>query len=336
MVFLPMLLLAAVPQAPLAEEVAESIRRGGERSGEWGLVEDQMAILGLGQIVLEHPETRAHWLPVMDLAAEHLLRPSRRAFATQQWGSDGFAHLDEARGDAWLGWIDLALSMLRRVDPQTRFARVNDEITEALARRLTRAPHALIETYPHQSFPTDVAACAAAIALHDQATGTPRPMLSGWAAQFRSAWIDPQSGYLWQRGDAKTGAHRDAPRGSGTAVSAYFLSFSHPDLSRDLGLALERHQRALFGYAAISEYPAGYDGSGDVDSGPVVLGTSVVATGFSLGAARANGLQDLYERLLKTTRLFGVPLEEGGRERYWAGGSLGNAILLAQLTTPLR
>jgi len=318
----------------LAPSVAIAIDRDEQRpEGEWGLVTDEMAILGLGQIVLAHPETRERWVPVMEKAARHMMRPSQRAFATRAWGSDGLDHLGDARGEAWLGWPDLALSMLRLVHPETPLAGLNDRITDTLERRLSRAPHGLIETYPGQSFPTDVAACVAAIALRARATSGDRSALvSAWTHTFRATWIDPTSGYLWQQGDARTGAHRDAPRGSGTAVTAYFLSFADPDLSRDLTLALERHQASILGFSAIREYAEGYDGTGDIDSGPVVLGTSVTATGFAIGAALANGRSDLATRLLRTARSFGVSAPAGAGFEFAAGGPLGNAILLAQLT----
>lgn len=302
-------------------------------SGEWRLVSDQMAILGLGQVVLAHPALRARYAPVMQRAARTMMQPAQRAFATRAWHGDALAHLDHGRGNAWLGWPDLALSMLRLIDPHTPFARLNDRITEALARRLARAPHALIETYPGRSFPTDVAACAAAIALHDRATGSDhRALLRRWERRFRAGYVDPRSGYLWQQGDARSGAHRDAPRGSGTAVSAYFLSFVDARLSAQLTDALARHERSLLGFGAIREYAEGYSGHGDVDSGPVIDGVSVTATGFALGAARANGRRGLFEDLLRTTRLFGVPATHAGATRFATGGFFGNAILLAQLT----
>jgi len=318
----------------LAPPVALAIDRDAQRpEGEWGLVTDQMAILGLGQIVLAHPETRERWVPVMEKAARHMMRPSQRAFATRAWGSDGLDHLDDARGEAWLGWPDVALSMLRLVHPETPLAGLNDRITDALERRISTAPHGLIETYPGQSFPTDVAACVAAIALRARATHVDRSALvSAWTHTLRAVWIDPASGYLWQQGDARTGGHRDAPRGSGTAVTAYFLSFVDPDVSRDLTFALERHEVTVLGFSAIREYAEGYDGVGDIDSGPVILGTSVTATGFTVGAALANGRNELATRLLRTTRSFGVASSTGTGVEFAAGGALGNAILLAQLS----
>jgi len=88
----------------------------------------------------------------------------------------------------------------------------------------------------------------------------------------------------------------------------------------------------VLGFSAIREYAEGYDGVGDIDSGPVILGTSVTATGFTVGAALANGRNELATRLLRTTRSFGVASSTGTGVEFAAGGALGNAILLAQLS----
>ncbi len=301
--------------------------------GEWELVGYQMAILGLGQMVHEHPELRARYLPLMERAAERMMRPGQRAFATRAWHGDGLRHLSTNRGDAWLGWPNLALSMLTSIEPDNAQAALNGRITEALARRLARARYAVIRTYPRQSFPTDVAACAASIALYDRATGADHSaLLQRWTHDFERLYVDPRSGYLWQQANSHTGAGRDAPRGSGTAVTAYFLSFVDADLSAKLTDALARHERVVLGFGAEREYPDGYAGSGDVDSGPVLAGVSIAATGFTLGAARANGRRRIFARTLRTTRLFGVSTPHAGGTRFAVGGFFGNALLLAQLT----
>jgi len=323
-------------QVALADQVAAFVVRdeqGARFEGQWALVTYQMTILGLGQLVRAHPELRARYVPAMELAATRMMRREQRAWAARAWGSDGLLHLDAARGDAWMCWPDLAISMLRLVHPETAFARQNDRVTAALARRLAHAPHALIETYPGSSFPTDVAACVAAVSLHARATGAPRPgWLARWEREYRARWIDPRTGYLWQQGDWRTGAHRDAPRGSGTAVAAYFFTFVDVALVKDLERALARHESSLLGFGAVREYAEGHAGPGDVDSGPVVLGVSVTATGFALGAARAAGDRALFTDVMRTTHLFGVPTGRDGGTWFATGGPFGNALLLAQLT----
>jgi hypothetical protein len=191
----------------------------------------------------------------------------------------------------------------------------------------------MIETYPGETWPPDVAAVAGSIGLYARATGRDHgPMLERWAERFARCAID-RSGYLVQRVRSGSCAALDAPRGSGTAIAAYFVGFAQPTLSRRLHAALiASGHRSLLGFGALREYAPGYSGSGDVNAGPVVLGVSVGATGFGIGAARTHGDRELYRELVRTLYLFGVPVERGGRQWFATGGALGNALVLAMLT----
>jgi hypothetical protein len=224
--------------------------------------------------------------------------------------------------------------MLRAVDPGTRHAALHDRLTEALAERLARSATGLIETYPGETWPPDVAAVAGSIGLHARVTGVDRrAMLDTWATRFASCAVD-KSGYLVQRVRSGTCISKDAPRGSGTAIGAYFIGFAHAALARRLcGALASAGLTSVLGFGAIREYAPGHHGRGDGNSGPTLFGVSVGATGFGLGAARACGDRDLYRRLYRTTHLFGAPVDVGGgARRFAAGGVLGNALLLAMLT----
>ena len=102
------------------------------------------------------------------------------------------------------------------------------------------------------------------------------------------------------------------------------------------------------GFGATREYPPGQPGSGDVDSGPVVLGASVSATGFTLAASRIHGDRTTFTRTWATAYLFGAPVDravsrEGDDEageaevasaarNFGLGGPLGDGLMFALLT----
>ena len=75
-------------------------------------------------------------------------------------------------------------------------------------------------------------------------------------------------------------------------------------------------------------------GAGDIDSGPVVLGFGVSASGFAIGASRAHGDRETFTGLYATAHLFGAPWDEDGSRTYATGGPIGDAILFAMLTAP--
>ena len=294
----------------------------------------QMALLGLGQIVLAHPEKKDAYLPAMRLAARHLATPATLAYASKVYGHSGLERMGPGEGHAYLGYINLGLSMLRRIDPHADIAALNDRLTDALARNIDASPNGLIETYPGETWPPDVAAVIGSIGLHAQATGTDRrALLERWAKRFERCTVHVPTGLLVQRLDPGACDPADAPRGSGTAIAAYFLSFATPELARRLYDGLARSAwRSIDGFGGFREYPDGFHGDGDVDAGPIVLGVSVGATGFGLGAAKVHGDRDRFVGLWRSTKLFGVPTSVGDRTAFAPGGVLGNALLLAMLT----
>lgn len=300
--------------------------------GEWAFGTYMMATLGLGQVVLSHPEERARLLPAMRQSAAQLTQNQTNAFGSEAWGNVGLDTLAHGHGHGYLGYANLALSMLRLIEPNTPQAPLSDALTEALARRLAQAPHALFETYPGEAYPPDMSMVAGSIALHDCALGLPeRPFMPAWRRAF-SRYVDPRSGLLYQAADAATGTPLGPPRGSGTAVAAYSLAFADRTLSERLYAGLRRQAVNVLGFGMMREYPADYTGSGDIDSGPVLFGVGVSATGFALAAARLHGDDALFTRLYRTTELFGVPLGDATSRHFMSGGPLGNAILLAMTT----
>lgn len=292
----------------------------------------QMAILGLGQIIQEHPRLRDEFLPAMRSAADRMVDARTLNYARDEYGSDAIVDL-RFSGHAYLGYVNLALGMMRLVDPDSPHAELHDRLSDELARNLDASPIGMLETYPGETWPPDVAAVAGSVGFHSRVTGKERNgLMARWQARFEKCALD-SSGYLVQRLETGSCTPRDMPRGSGTAVSSYFLSFYPNTLSGELEQTLARiGHREFVGLGALREYAPGQSGLGDGNSGPVIFGVSIGATGFGLGAARAHNDALLFESLFATTALFGLPIESDEGLDFAAGGLLGNSLLLAMLT----
>jgi hypothetical protein len=297
--------------------------------GEWLFGTYMMAAMGFGQLALEHPELRAREVPLLRKCVDRMIAREVRVFDKEAWGGDD--PIDSLDGDrdhgSYLGYLNLALSLERLVDKDDPHAALNDRITAALARRLERAPSLLLESYPGEVFPVDNASVIGSIALYDRATGADhRALVERFDRRLREKSRDARTGLLRQ-----TMPH-GAPRGSGTALAAYFLSFADPTLSAELVAAMKRELGgSVLGFGALREYPAGRTGRGDADSGPLVAGFGVSASGFAVGAARATGDRALFEQLYPTVILFGGPTGKDSMH-FATGGPIGNAILFAMLT----
>jgi hypothetical protein len=111
-------------QLELARSVARHDRASGRLfyqtgnlrfDGQSAIAIHQMTILGLGQIVLDHPEAREELLPAMQSAADRLVDPRTLAYAASVYELWNHRHASRRRSP-YLGYINLALGMLRAVD----------------------------------------------------------------------------------------------------------------------------------------------------------------------------------------------------------------------------
>jgi hypothetical protein len=322
-----------VARATLSQREPVLYATGEDRfDGQTAVAFYQMTLLGLGQILLDHPERRDDYLPAMRLAAARLASPELLRYARHVFRRRGGGEIEPGEGRAYLGYVNLGLGMLRLVEPQNDLAALHDRLTAQLARELDASPTGLIETYPGETWPPDVSAVAGSIGLHGHATGVDHAaLLQRWTARFEACAMD-RAGMLVQRVASGTCKAVDAPRGSGTALAAYFAAFATPALSRRLYDGLSRGRRSIAGFGGIREYEAGFDGAGDLDAGPIVFGLSVGASGFGLGAARIHGDRPAFVELYRSVHLLGVPVSVDDGTTFATGGRLGNALLLAMLT----
>jgi hypothetical protein len=310
---------------------------------EWLFGTYMMAAMGFGQRALAHPDHAPEEIARMERCLDALLTEDAKAFDTRTWELDPIASLSVPPGGihdvghvAYLGYLGLALELHRLLVPESRFEKLSDDIATVLARRIERSPLGFVETFPGATFPVDNFSALGALGLHARATGVShRAALQKAIASARKHAVDPETGLLVQALRARDGKMMDVPRGSGTALGSYFISFVDPAFSRELYGAAKRHlYGTTLGFGAANEYPDGRSGRGDIDSGPIAFGLSVAATGFLLGAARTQGDRDTFRRLYATTHLFGLPVTREGRRGFVTGGPIGDAVIFAMVTAP--
>jgi hypothetical protein len=191
-----------------------------------------------------------------------------------------------------------------------------------------------LATYPGEYYPVDNLAALGALAVSARLEGDRRSeLVERLLLRYRRDYRDRHSGLLIQAVSVG-GKARDDARGSGTALGAYFAAYASAEFARELHTALTRHlAREALGFGVVREYTHDF-GRGDIDSGPLLFGLSVSATGFSLGSARAAGDGDHYRRVHRTAYLFGAPVTRARSTEFVAGGPLGNALMLAMATAP--
>lgn len=300
--------------------------------GEWLFVTRMMAVLGYAQTALEHPELREAHVTRIERCLDALIEPASRRYDTEKWGSDALDDLGGTRPHVgYLAYLALPLALARALDPGSRHAALEQRVIEHLVPLYEASPLDLLETYPREIYPVDNATFFAALAVHDRATGEDHGALLARLLRGLERYRDPRSGLLYQS-IREDGSALDGARGSGTAFAGYLLSFADAELSRSLHDSVQQHlARSFLGFGTVREYLPGEGGFGDVDSGPVLLGQGVSATGFSIALARVHGDRGAFESRLATASFFGGPVDVDGRH-YALGGPLGDALLFALST----
>ncbi len=246
-----------------------------------------------------------------------------------------FSHLAVILGVRRLVGCDFARPDLRSTaDPredalQSRL--VNHLRERTLASSLFHAP-----SYPESDmWPADQAVTLLALRLYDETFGThllDEP-LTGYLATmeehtdpttqlFHSAIIDPTTPLLNAAADYAT-----TPRGCAASWTQLYLGQVAPDVARAQYAHYRAHMSAdVLGFGGFREWPSERARGMDTDSGPIVLGVGMAATGLGLGAARLFGDVDRYATIRRTTLTFGVPswIPSHG---YVTAPVLGEAIL---------
>ncbi|GGL30222.1 hypothetical protein GCM10011588_51220 [Nocardia jinanensis] len=190
-----------------------------------------------------------------------------------------------------------------------------------------------LEAYPGQAWPVDSVVAVAALSLHDRIAGPPRfgTVIAEWSKSARTR-LDPATGLLPHRAKPVT----EGARGSSQSVIQRFL----PEIDTEWAQEQYRAFRGSFvdiplGLPGVREYPRGRNGTGDVDSGPLILGVSASATVVAIGAARVHGDRALAGPLTGLGEGLGVPVGAGDTKRYAFGLlPVGDAFLAWSFAAP--
>lgn len=311
-------------------------------NGEWLFGSNTMAAMGNAQVALRFPEYRETALQRMRICFDNLLSKEVQEFDSVEWNDkNAIENLDNDEDDhaAYLGYFNLPLSLYNHIrtslvkgSDKDKYQLLNEQITEALVRRMQKRPNMLLETYPTEFYPVDNTTCAASIAVYSKAFGTYTDTVKKWKNNF-SQFIDPKTDMLIQSVNADM-THYSQPRGSGSSLAAYFLIYLDFDLSKRLykGCRNELLDKPL-GFGLMNEYSEEFRHlSGDIDSGPLIWGYSMSTTGFILASAKAHEDKELFDSIFATAWIAGAP-EFNSRTMHWkTGGPLGDAIMFAMLT----
>ncbi len=282
-------------------------------------------------------------MDVPDALREHALERARLAsdaLASEAGRAPFPADQTPRYGAFHAGWSAYLLGQIIAADPPQRRGRADVAAFRSACRRLGEAfdaePTPFPPSYPGAAWPADATVGVAALALHDRLF-PPRygPTIARWVRGAR-ARLDPETSLVPHAADAETGAPQGGARGESQALMLRFLPEIDTAFARDQYARYRvRFVATRLGLPVVLGYPAGFHGTPDIDSGPLLLGVGLPATVVGLGAARANGDAVLAEPLDRELEALGLPLAWGSRRVYGFGAvPVGEAFLVWARLTP--
>jgi hypothetical protein len=276
---------------------------------QFGVIALSHMASGLMNTFVAEPAMRDTLLPL----AKEVVRRARSA-SVSPFGREVAA---DASIDAHhLYWSHLALALgVERIIrcgasscDETEADTLHRRIVETLRARLESSSNAQIASYPGSpTWPADNTVTLVALRLWDASHGT-RLAEHPTAAFVRvmNAHRDPATGLYRSAMDRVW--YRNVPRGCALSWSTLYLAQVAPDAARDQYLHMRLHMSDdVLGLGGFREWPHGRGDRMDADSGPIVFGVGVAATGLGLGAARMFRDVDRYTVIRRTALVFGVP-----------------------------
>ena len=240
---------------------------------------------------LEHTDAAIYITRVADCAMHSSVRPFSKPLDQQQ---------DLGRYGYYLEHLNIILGCYQALSDD-RFYKLNKRITEHLV-ALTLAEsnlHAPLLPHVRMRWSADQAAIIYSVWLFDQnnKTDLATKLIEPWLSYMRTYRTDPKTG-LFQTEALGVKAYSDQPRGCSLAYLIYYMSHFAP---RDAETQWESFKKNMFQRRfriwGFREYLRGYNGKWTPDSGPIVMGTGVAATGLALKTAAAMRDNDTFERI---------------------------------------
>ena len=222
-------------------------------------------------------------------------------------------------GVFYCGWRNLLLGSiitLGQADSAELIA--FDRNSAALEEAFAASPSPYLESYVGMAWPADATVAMATLALHQQLRGGAyQKVIERWVEQVRER-LDA-SGSMPHAWDPYRDRSLTSSRGSSQALINTFLPAIDEALAQE---QFGRFQKAFFmerfGVPAVSEYPRGSFGWGDVDPGPLILGAGPAATIVGSAACRMNGDVLHAQEFAASVQGFGF-VTGGDRKRYLLG-----------------
>ena len=190
-------------------------------------------------------------------------------------------------GAFYTGWTNyVEAKRLAVLPPERRNAaevRAFQQTCAVIDSALQHAPTPFLESYSHAAWPADMVLCIASLAVHDQVFPSRyQQRIQQWVAAVKAR--TDEHGLIPHTVAAHDGSVVELARGSSQSLMLSLLPEIDPAFAEaQFALYKPLFVAYRFGLPGIREYPKGTGGTGDIVSGPVLLGIGGAASSSNGG-----------------------------------------------------
>lgn len=192
----------------------------------------------------------------------------------------------------YLGQLNLALGYYRLIGGDNRYQTINKAISDVLHKAIVELKGRPLESFPTYSWTFDTIAALVSLKIYDRNTGKGR---SDAVIRRHLDWmckraIHKPTGLPYSRISNATGRGTALPRGCDLSWRIAMIAHLDAPLAKNMYNAYVKAfwiDRVIV--SGFAEWPGGRSGKQDADSGPVLMGIGMTASGLGMAAANATG-----------------------------------------------
>ncbi|WP_372370745.1 hypothetical protein [Candidatus Uabimicrobium sp. HlEnr_7] len=224
-------------------------------------------------------------------------------------------------GIFYRGWLNWLRGGLLKLNLQSRHRRKFIDECHEIATAFKNSETPFLTSYPNSSWPVDSVVGIAVLCLHDHLFSPKfQNIINNWLKKVKQK-LDTNTSLLPHYVNDVSGEMLIGARGTSQSIINRFLPEISVEWSKQqYSLFRKQYIKTILGLPAVKEYPQGKYGSGDVDSGPLILGFSASSSAVTIGAAKVHK-DPLYIKLSNTAEMVGLPFTFGN-EKFYLGGIL--------------
>jgi hypothetical protein len=322
----------------------ESQLRSGEiekmrnSNSEWDFMGRTFLVWSLANLSLRDPSSKETNLRVIDQIIDETLNLERQHgmyFFLMPYAKARPYVSKPARSLFLDGEICMMLASRCVVEEKTDYKVALTQRAQLMHERFSQSKTLALESYPDECWMFDHAVGLAALRLVDYLEGTDHSELfRKWLTMAKQSLIHPATGLLISSFNVDL-APLDGPEGSSIWMIAHCLQLLDEDFARDqYQRARKELGRITLGFGYAREWPASWQNSSDIDSGPVIpfFKISAGSSGMAFIGATAFDDSPFLVSLARTLDFAAFPARQESGLKYCASNQVGDAVLLYAAT----